>query len=338
MTLFVDVKYVLLLSSRLERYTRKSEYLWNCRCPFCGDSTSSKTKARGYIFRDKKNPTALKYKCHNCQYSANFSFFLKSLDKTLYKEYLLEKFKKHQNVSDSTLAYIEKVNTSIDKKKFNSAILCSELPSDHPCIEYLESREIPELFWPQLLYTDDYRQFIFECLPNCDKNIQSEPRLIIPYYNTQHELMAATGRALNSNPMRYVTIRFSETAKLIYGLDRLDNSKKCYIVEGPLDSLFLPNAIASGDSNLITVARSISCYQPVLVYDNERRNKENVKQLESAIKEGFHVVIWPDTIKEKDINAMVLSGKTASEIKDIIDTHTVSGLSALVKLNFWKRS
>ena len=74
-----------------------------------------------------------------------------------------------------------------------------------------------------------------------------------------------------------------------------------------------------------------------LIPDNEPRNLEIVKQIEKYINENFQVVIWPSDIKQKDINEMILSGKTERNIKDIIAQNTFSGLLARTKLIEWKK-
>jgi len=85
---YIDTKYVNLLSSRLLLFKRKNEGLYNFRCPFCGDSQKSKTKARGYFYQKR---TDLFFRCHNCGESTTFSNFLKKLDGVLYKDYALER-------------------------------------------------------------------------------------------------------------------------------------------------------------------------------------------------------------------------------------------------------
>ena len=74
-----------------------------------------------------------------------------------------------------------------------------------------------------------------------------------------------------------------------------------------------------------------------MVPDNEPRNFEVVKQIEKYINENFQVVIWPSDIKQKDINDMILSGKTERDIKDIIAQNTFSGLLARTKFIEWKK-
>ena len=53
MSLYIDKKYINMLSPRLERFAWKKQDLANCRCPLCGDSKKNKAKedARKYAPR-----------------------------------------------------------------------------------------------------------------------------------------------------------------------------------------------------------------------------------------------------------------------------------------------
>ena len=73
---YIDTKYVNLVSSRLPLFKHKHQGLYNFRCPFCGDSQKSKTKARGYLYQKR---TDLFYRCHNCDKVIPFPIFLKNL-------------------------------------------------------------------------------------------------------------------------------------------------------------------------------------------------------------------------------------------------------------------
>ena len=86
MALFIDRKFMTLVSPKLEKFAQKNDYIWNFRCPFCGDSKKNKIKARGYVYRKKND---LFFMCHNCSTSTSFGKFLKSIDPLLYKEYQL---------------------------------------------------------------------------------------------------------------------------------------------------------------------------------------------------------------------------------------------------------
>jgi hypothetical protein len=73
------------------------------------------------------------------------------------------------------------------------------------------------------------------------------------------------------------------------------------------------------------------------VNDNEPRNIEIIKQISNNIKNGYNVVIWPETLTQKDINDMVMDGMTKEQIQTIIDEHTYSGLRAEFELNNWRK-
>ena len=167
-----------------------------------------------------------------------------------------------------------------------------------------------------------------------------DARLVIPFYDENDDLFAVSGRSLETNDkiLRYVTIRTNENEnKLIYGLDRVNFNDTIYIVEGPLDSLFLDNCIASGDANLSIIAKEFDGHTSVLVFDNEPRNAEVCKLMSNAIREGHSVVIWPDSMKEKDINEMIISGYSKTEVKSIISKNTFCSIRALNQLVFWKK-
>ena len=63
MSIITDTTYLLQLSPRLEKFKKVRDFLYNFRCPHCGDSQKQKWKARGYVYRKK---TDLFFKCHNC--------------------------------------------------------------------------------------------------------------------------------------------------------------------------------------------------------------------------------------------------------------------------------
>ena len=119
-------------------------------------------------------------------------------------------------------------------------------------------------------------------------------------------------------------------------MDRNDPEQLTYIVEGPIDSMFLPNALAMAGSDMEDMGQFYA-RDVVFVYDNERRNKEIVAKMQKTMKKGFAVCIWPDTIKVKDINDMVLDGMDILDIVNTINKNTFRGLPARVKLNQWKR-
>ena len=341
MSLLIDQKYTQLISPRFEKFQRKSDYLYACRCPLCGDSKKNKSKMRGYIYRKGND---LFFKCHNCGAGTSLGNLIKQLDAGLYKEYVMERYKAGESGNNSfkqvtTIAppRFDKLDTDIT---YQNAERCDKLPDNHFCIQYLKNRRIPQDYYKLLYYTDNYKQFVSEVYPQVDKEITADKRLVIPFYDQYNSLIALSGRALEVSDykLRYVTLRTNENEdKLIYGLDRVNTNETVRIVEGPIDSLFLQNCVAAGDANLSLVAKSISSGKKVLIFDNEPRNKDIVRMMQDAIKLGHDIVIWPDTIEQKDINEMIMAGRTKDEIESIISSNTFSGLQAQTKFVFWKK-
>lgn len=330
-----------LVSPKCERFQRKSEYLFNCRCPLCGDSQKSKSKTRGYFYRLKD---AMLYKCHNCLVAVSMGTFLKKLDAALYKEYVFEQYTQtHDPRPIPKKIAMEASAFRFDKLRIapiDHAERCDYLPSGHPCRRYLEDRRIPSSQWSRLFYTDDYRKVIATLAPQEVEKVQSDARLLIPYYDEYNSLCAISGRALDttSKTLRYVTIRIvTSTQKLVYGREQVNLSAPVLITEGPLDSLFLPNAVASGDANLLDAAKALAAETMYLIYDNEPRNRELHSVMRKSIEQGYTVMIWPDTIRGKDINEMILNGHSVEELVTLITRHAAAGLRAHTQFAFWKK-
>lgn len=342
MSLSIDTKYVRLISSRLRNFKQKNDNLFNFSCNFCGDSQKNKTKARGYVF---EKAGGLFYRCHNCGISTNVANLIKHTDAALYQEYIMERYKSGESGNSN----YQKPTFDIPQPKFDKvkkqtvfeyAESVSKLPSGHFCLTYVQKRKIPEKFYDNFYFTTNYEKFIKTLIPNCDKELTKDARLVIPFYDEYNELIAVTGRALESGnkTLRYVTVRTNDsTNKLLYGMDTVDLNQPVKIVEGQIDSLFLNNCVASGDGNLAIAAKNISCERKILIFDNEKRNKEILKMMQDAIKLGHDIVIWPDSIEPKDINEMIMSGISHNEIEEIISNNTFSGLEAQTRFTFWKK-
>ena len=123
-----------------------------------------------------------------------------------------------------------------------------------------------------------------------------------------------------------------EEAPKVYGMDQIDKSKSVYVVEGPFDSTFVKNSIAlcGSDGDL----EYLKTCDLIYVYDNEPRNKEIVSRIERCVRGNRRVVIWPNSIEQKDINDMVLAGH---DIMSVLESNTYLGLEAQVQFNIWKK-
>lgn len=337
---WLDTKYVNLLSPRLERFKRVQGN-FNFRCPICGDSKTNKTKARGWILSKGDRS---RFYCHNCTASMRFPIFLKTLDPTLYYEYIKDSLlDKNEKPKDPVHEFADKMKKPVFIKTtaLNKLKKMSQLAHDHPAKVYIDSRKIPTNQHHKLFYAPKFKKWVNEIIPNKFENLDhDEPRLIIPFLDQNKELFGFQGRSFRKkSDIKYITIMLDESKPKMFGMDTIDPGKTVYIFEGPIDAMFIPNSMASAggriDSNLkLTNFRKENI---VIVYDNEPRNAETVKKMESAIDEGYRVCIWPDHVEIKDINDMVLSGISPVMIQQMIDANTFTGLSAKLRHATWKK-
>jgi DNA primase len=170
--------------------------------------------------------------------------------------------------------------------------------------------------------------------PGTFKEKYEHPRLIIPFFDVTGKLFAFQGRAFGKEQPKYITIKLDESKQKVYGLERVNYQKHIYIVEGPLDSLFLDNCLAAGGADLTL---RVSSDQVTYIFDNEPRNKEIIKRMYAVVEKDYNVVVWPNDVQLKDVNEMIMNGMKISELKDIISNNTFSKLEALTKLNYYKK-
>ena len=319
----IDSKYIGLVSSRLQKFKRVKSDLYNFRCPICGDSQKHKNKARGYIYQVKNNTN---FKCHNCGASMSLNNFLKTIDTTLHKQYTLEKFKEGHTGRNFV---VEEPTFTFKKPVFKSKLDLPKASENPDAKRYLEKRKLnPEKFY----FTDSFKRWTNTKKQTFDTIGRDEPRIIIPMYNEDKDLIGFQGRSLIPNSVKYITVMLEDEAPKIYGLDTINEDLPIYVVEGPFDSTFVNNSVAlcGSDGDLGYFKGS----DTILVYDNEPRNREIVNRIGKCIDRGEKVVIWPSGLEEKDINDMVLSGH---DVMSMIKLNTYSGLEAKVKFNSWKK-
>jgi len=320
----IDSKYVNLVSSRLQKFKRVKANLYNFRCPICGDSKKHKNKARGYLYQVKTNTN---FKCHNCGASLSFNNFLKQIDTSLHKQYVMEKFK--EGFAGGRNFVVEEPKFEFKKPVFKKKLDLPKASEVKIAKEYLEKRKLdPSKFY----FAYKFKEWTNTQKQTFDTIGRDESRIIIPMYDEDKILIGFQGRSLGPNSVKYISVMINEDAPKIYGLDQVDNEKPIYIIEGPFDATLVQNGVAMCGSDLDI--RSFGWSNCIYVYDNEPRNREIVNRIDKTINGGYKVVIWPKSIVEKDINDMVLGGH---KIMSVLESNTYSGLQAKVKFNNWKK-
>lgn len=330
---FVDIQFAQLLSGRLEQFRIKATnpYKINFRCPLCGDSQKSRSKARGWLLeRDNK----FFYYCHNCGSSHSFVNFLKTVDPMTYNDYVAERFIKGKE--DKKPQKLNKFTPpKFDQSPLKKIKKISQLKHDHAVKKYIEKRKIPASEHYRLYFAEAFRAWINSIVPNkLELNGKDEPRLVMPFLDEDGKVFGVSARGFNPKGVRYLTIMFEDRPK-IFGLDKVDFDRRYFVVEGAIDSLFLDNAVAMAGADGGTKGlRNVE--NAVFVFDAEPRNREIHKRMEKVIRNGHSICIWPHNVPGKDINEMYMNGMET--IEKVISSNIYKGLEASLKLADWRRT
>jgi hypothetical protein len=291
---------------------------------------------RGYVYRRKSD---LFFSCHNCGAGLSFGNFLKITDRALYASYQMDRFKDSNggNTAKPDFSLVMQkpvfnIKTKIDLPTIES------LSDNNDAKRYLVERKLPKEKLSSIYFADDFKSFVFQMLPDYDKKLfEGEKRIIFPFYDEKNILLGFQGRAIGASKVKYITVKLSDDNKKVFGLNTVDKTKKIYVVEGPIDSLFLHNSLAMMDASLYNVASSVGSYDYTFVYDNEPRNKDIIKHMQKTIDFNKDICIWPKDITQKDINDMVLAGMSSEFITHILKTNTYRDLAAKLALTKWSK-
>ena len=334
----IENTYINALSSRLRNFKRKGN-MYNFSCILCGDSEKKKSKARAYIYEKKGKSW---FHCHNCGVSMLTAAFIKTIDQNLYSEYLLEKLKEDKSDRQKN---IEEFTGKMNVPEYRKTLLknlkkVSQLSSTDPIKRLVVSRKIPNKYHAKLFECLNFMAFTNTIIPNkFDEKalLFDEKRLLIPFISATGEVHAFQGRAINKkSEVRYITIVLDDTIPKVYGLDTVNFNFPVPVLEGPIDSMFIYNSIATAGGDFTTIAKYDKT-NLIMCYDNEPRSEYTIKKINKTIDNGYAVCIWPEEIQEKDVNDMVLAGRTSASIESIIKENTFTGLKAKLALSNWSK-
>lgn len=350
----IDEKYAMLVGDQLDHFKQKKPGLYNFRCPFCGDSSISTLKARGYLYVPKKEPNCLKFCCHNGCDGRSMRKFIEGINPQLASEYVRETWESGGDMSWISLAKkvlkIEKPKKEfvpVDDKLWNIDCL-ADLPDDHVACQFAECRKLPKEAWSLLYYAKDFAEWAHSIDESKD-NLAHEHRLVVPIFDVNGTLIAAQGRALTMSGDRdakksakYITIKSDQSIdRLWYGLWRIKDADTVIVFEGPLDSLFLDNAVAmvglGQGIDTSSIPEILKSKKLIYALDNQPWKMQVCNQMERLIEAGETVCIWPSKLPGKDMNDMVLAGMPSSKVRNIIMQNAFSGLEAKLRFSKWRR-
>jgi transcription elongation factor Elf1 len=340
LALWCEEKYLRLLSPLLEQFKQRQQHTFNFRCPLCGDSERTRTKTRGYVF---PKGDMLMFKCHNCGMALPFPALLKRVSPTLYNDFMMEKLKDSRPPVPSAPVMKMEPRMFVSTPAVCDLDKLTSIPDGHPLRSirtYIKGRNVPDMALGRLSGTVKAYTWLLPLVgeEKAKKVKDDVPYLVLPFKLEDRSWFGCQLRAVNEK--NYITFRWAQEPLKVFGLDSWTPKLPTYIVEGPIDSLFVPNTLAICGSDLWTgtqILEERGILSPdnkrVFIWDNEPRNLEVCRHIQNAIRMQESVVIWPSGFP-KDINDMVLSG---IDVMDTIQTHTFQGLKAELEFEAWKR-
>lgn len=342
MNTVLQYKYITLLGPSLDGFKQVGRNLWNFRCPLCGDSAKNKNKKRGYIYLKEDN---YRFHCHNCGADQAFKYFLQNVSSSLYKDYQQEAiFSTLKNAKHST-EEIKPIQLKQSKKLVHKSsdllIPVSSLANTHPAIEYVQTRRIPESEWNRIYWVEHFKEVLRQQFgAKYEERIMPDQGLVFTVRtgnSKDHPIVGYQLRSIERNvpkKNRFVTCIENNECGL-FGLDTLDTSKKVYVTEGAIDSLFVPNCLAVLTSSLYRVPKEF--YEATFINDCEPRNPQIVKQIEKCISLGLKVVLLPSQYDSLDINDLVCHyNLSQKELVELLDQYTFKGIEAKLKFAKWR--
>ncbi len=318
------------ISGHLEKFKKKKDGLYCCRCNICGDSKKSKIKTRGNFYLKGDHYI---YKCFNCDYSSSLIKYAKDFFPDIFSRYCFSSFSREEFIREKS----KPKEYSIISEDFPELIPYSRSPLAK---KYIQDRKIPENKCSGLLFIEDMNDLIIKFLDR-DYNLlpYKSPRIVFPVRSKENVLIGFVCRSLlKDDQLRYYNLKVNDNNPLLYGQGKLDHSKKVFILEGIIDSLFIDNSLAAcsaGFQNAINYCKKNNL-DYVLVFDNEPKNEAIRRVIEKYINKGENIVIFSHfPFKGKDINEMILKNSKI-QIQKEIEQRIYSGLLAKLEFHQWQ--
>ena len=317
----------------------------NFACPFCGDSLRDPRKKRFNVYLN-----SLSCHCFNCNHHSGINSFLKQFNEELCME---DKIQVHE-IQQTTKKFERRISHNqssfsfqlLDKLAIPKSILFDMLKLTTPykskeCSDYLNSRSINIKQWKYFAYDEKSKELYILNINSNDRIIGMQIRQLDPnskkaryltrslskiYSNIfKKDLTILIERLLKSmeNGEKYITEE-DGIENIQANLDRLsglfnimnvDMSSPLTIVEGPIDSLCISNAIAlQGATKLNNYFDELKNVR--FLFDNDKIGKEHTL---NKLKSNKQVFLWGMYIKRMNIK---------NKVKDIND---------IIKLNLFNK-
>jgi len=308
---------------------KKYQRVYNAECCVCGEGHSAGRKRRLFYFPDDRY-----FYCFNCSRSWSELNWIHEISKKPVYEILKETKTFHSS---------KEIQTKIAKQ--NEAVKAVDVPAlPDDAIDIFDSNQVvfhkeEKLVKNSVQYAQKRRLFTAVNRPKSlyvslrDKVHKN--RLIIPFYGESGKVESYQSRSLDGDVYPKYLTKYGE--KSLYGENNIDNDiPYIFIFEGPIDAMFVKNAVAVGGSSMTDKQESFikKCVDKeiIYVYDNDKNNKEMSKKIKNLIKQNKKLFVWPKEFKKfKDVNEICCNLHLDELPYKFIVQNSYSGVEALMK-------
>jgi len=334
----VNVLYENIYKISYNKYNKS----YNGCCPICKEGNSWGKKKRFYYIPDKE----LAY-CHNCGYSKKaLTFITEVTNKSLHQ--IINEVKEF----DVEILPIEEpieVKKVIDKSLPEDCINLSDISQ----IEYYKDNAVVktalQLIKDRKLDKGINKPKTFYISL---KDVVHKNRLILPFYDENDDIIFYQSRGLTKKDLferpKYLSKVGAERS--LYGMQNINsNLDNVFIFEGPIDSYFVENGLATcgiterSDKMFTSLQKEqinkLNLYEKIYVLDNQYCDKAALSKSIILADNNEKVFIWPKELKRfKDFNDICVAGNKDKIKPEFILKNTHSGLKAKLLLTEIKNS
>lgn len=332
---YINIKYWELCHTKSDLgYQRDDDY--SAKCDVCGDSSKNKNNKRLHLYK-KESYDSDSINCFNCGYTANMYSYLRDHHTNLLQSYIQETgYNKidslnKNNYNNTNILIIKEVNKknilfTFDKPK--------ELYNpNQEVIDYLRSRGFTKEILLSKTKNTKFNVYLSKGIIKLeDKEVYLKDYIIIPLYEND-KWFGFYSRSIHTKTF-HTYIPDKNTGYKLWNYFSVNKKDTVYIFEAIFNALSTSlQGIACLGSD-IDIDRLKELSKPVFVFDNDSTGR--AKSMKYA-KLGYNVFIWPDKIKEKDINDLLKVGWSVESIDKLIVDNIFSSLMALTKLKLQLR-
>lgn len=329
----------------LRKLTRVNDNKYICSCPICKEGTH-KNRKRFSIFKGYDENWIVR--CLNCGYNKSFLNYLREFHYDQYERYLFH-YKTENRGMEEKKVDLGHFRNDIDFRSIlNYYPVLSGLSSEHPAVQYLKRRQMPDRVFDKLRFCDSFEglcSIIDQFFPSTidfKYTGLNFPCIMIPINDLDGKLSYIQVRNLVASgtyrDMRYMTIKLNKIARKIWNLDGIDPDSDVFVFEGVLDAVYINNSVAMLGSAIADLPSYIDRENLIFVVDNEYNTSEMQKICNDILDAGCRLVIWSIDNRCKDLNDMIVNGMTTVDgAEEFVRQFIKSGVVARLDISMRRK-